>query len=199
MAAPTIRVATESDAAAIRDIYAPYVADTAITFETTAPSPGGLRERIRETRDEHPWLVCELDGDLVGYACAGPIREYGAYRWAVESTVYVADDAHGAGVGSALYDSLLSVLALQGFLDVHALVTRPNPASVALHESFGFERVTTFEAMGYKGGAWHDVDWWRRELGPRPDDPAPPLSASEVRELDGWEEALEAGEKRLKT
>jgi phosphinothricin acetyltransferase len=188
MSERTIRAVTGADARAVRDIYAPYV-ETPITFETAPPAVADLRERI-EGAERYPWLVCETEGEVVGYAAAGRIREQGAYRWAVESSVYVAEGAHGRGVGRALYEALLSVLRLQGYLDVHALVTLPNPASVALHESVGFERVATFASMGYKNGAWHDVSWWRHALRERPGEPEEPLSVPEARELAGWEGAL---------
>lgn len=197
MTETTLRLATEDDAAAIRRVYAPYVAETPITFELSPPSLAAMRERVRETLRDYPWLVCERDGEVVGYATAGPVREYEAYQWSVETTIYVADAARGRGIGSALYEALLALLAHQRYVVAYAVVTLPNPASVALHESFGFEREATFEGTGYKDGAWHDVGWWSLALRERPAEPTPPLSLSAARDREGWAAALDAGRAAL--
>ncbi|WP_089821929.1 arsinothricin resistance N-acetyltransferase ArsN1 family B [Halogranum amylolyticum] len=194
----TLRLATETDAAAVQRIYAPYVEDTAITFELEPPSTAELRDRIRDTLADYPWIVCEVDGDVVGYAYAGPIRKREAYQWSVESSVYVDSAHHRNGVARGLYESLLELLELQGYITVYAVATLPNPASVAFHESFGFEQDAAFEKMGYKGGEWHDVGWWSHTLRDHPDDPDPPLSLSAAREFDGWEDALHAGESSVR-
>lgn len=190
MSTLTLRLATPDDAAAIRRIYAPYVTETAITFETDPPSVAVCRERVAETLPDYPWLVCERDGDVVGYASAGPIRAYDAFEWAVESSVYVAESARSSGIGSALYEALLALLERQGYVVVYAVVTLPNEASVALHESLGFEHEGTFSGMGYKHGAWHDVGWWSRTLGERPADPDPPRPLTALRERDAWNDVL---------
>lgn len=191
----TIRLATEDDAGAISGVYAPYVEDTVITFETEPPSADDVRERMRDKRPDYPWLVCELDSAVVGYAYAGPVRERDAYRWSVESSLYVDADAHGRGVGTGLYESLLAVLERQGYVTVYGVVTLPNPASAALHESFGFEREGTFEKMGYKHGAWHDVGWWSLALHEHPVDPDPPRTVPAVRGEDeaAFADAVAAG------
>ncbi|GGN12733.1 arsinothricin resistance N-acetyltransferase ArsN1 family B [Halarchaeum nitratireducens] len=190
MSDPALRLATPDDAAAIRRIYAPYVAETAITFETAPPSVAACRERIAETLPDYPWLVCERDGDVVGYASAGPIRAYGAFEWAVESTVYVTESAQRRGIGRALYEALLALLDRQGYVVVYAVVTLPNEASVALHESLGFEHEGTFSGMGYKHGAWHDVGWWSYALGERPADPDPPRPLTALRGREAWNDVL---------
>lgn len=194
----TLRLATEADAEAIQRIYAPYVEDTAITFELEPPSTTEIRERIRETLTDYPWLVCEVDGEVVGYAYAGPIRKREAYQWAVESSVYVDSAYHRNGVARGLYESLLALLDLQRYITVYAVATLPNPASVAFHESFGFEQDAAFEKMGYKHGEWHDVGWWSYTLREHPDDPDPPLSPSAAQELAGWDDALNAGESSVR-
>lgn len=102
---------------------------------------------------------------------------------------------HRSGVGTALYESLFEVLRLQGFFTAYAATTLPNPASTAFHERFGFEPVGTFPAAGFKNGDWRDVQWWRRELAPRPDDPAPPTPLPELRGTDELDAAIE-GERR---
>lgn len=194
---PRLRLATEADAEAVRRIYAPYVEDTAITFELTPPSADDLRDRIQKKLVDFPWLVCEVGDNIVGYAYAGPVQKREAYQWSVESSVYVDETAHGQGIGSELYESLFALLELQGYIRVYALVTLPNPASVSIHESFGFEQEAEFEKMGHKNGAWHDVGWWSLALRDHPDDPYPPLSLSAAKDLDGWDEALGAGQSSI--
>lgn len=198
MTRATLRLATEADAAAIRRIYAPYVDDTAITFELDPPSTDEIRERIRDTLAEYPWLVCAVDGDVVGYAYAGPVRKREAYQWSVESSVYVDPEAHRNGVARGLYESLLALLELQGYISVYAVATLPNPASVAFHESFGFEQDAAFEKMGYKHGEWHDVGWWSLTLREHPDDPDPPLSLWAAQDRAEWDEALTAGQSSIR-
>jgi phosphinothricin acetyltransferase len=194
----TLRLATETDAAAVRRIYEPYVDDTAITFELEPPSTDEIRDRIRETLTDYPWLVCEVDGDVVGYAYGGPVRKREAYQWSVESSVYVDSTAHRNGVARGLYESLLELLELQGYTTVYAVATLPNPPSVAFHESFGFEQDAAFEKMGYKHGEWHDVGWWSLTLRDHPSDPDPPLSLSAAREEERWADAVTTGEPSIR-
>lgn len=176
----SLRFARPSDATAIRRIYAPYVEETAITFATATPSVSALEAKISKTLGQYPWLVCEREDDgVVGYAYAGPLRERDAYQWATELSVYVDEAAQGDGLGSRLYDALLALLDQQGYASAYGVVTLPNPASVALHESLGFEKVGHFDEVGYKDGAWHDVDWWRLRLS-NPAAPDPPLPVTEL-------------------
>jgi L-amino acid N-acyltransferase YncA len=193
-----IRLATEDDAEAITAIYRPYVEDTSITFELDPPSPAEIRDRIETKLTDYPWLVCEYEGEVVGYAYAGPVRKREAYQWSVESSVYVAESAHRNGVARGLYESLFALLDLQGYLNVYAVVTLPNPGSVALHESFGFEQEAEFEAMGYKHGSWHDVGWWSLSLEDHPDEPVPPLSLAAAQDDARWEERLTRGESSVR-
>jgi len=174
----TLRLAHPDDAAAVRRIYAPYVEETAVTFATTPPSVDELETKLTKTLEQYPWLVCERGGEVVGYAYAGPLRERDAYQWTTELSVYVDADAQGVGLGRRLYEALLTVLDRQGYASAYGVVTLPNPASVALHERLGFERVGLFDDVGYKHGAWHDVGWWRRRLtDPAAPDPPRPVTA----------------------
>lgn len=185
-----VRLAVPDDAAAARRIYAPYVEETAISFETDPPTVDEMRERIETTRHDHPWLVAE-DEEVVGYAYAGPFASRDAYRWAVECSVYVARDSHRSGGGRRLYTALFDLLTRQRYRTAYAGTTLPNPASVGLHEAMGFTPVGTFEDAGYKHGEWHDVQWWQRPLGDGVSDdseaaaPSPPrpLTALSGREL----------------
>ncbi|THE66589.1 N-acetyltransferase family protein [Salinadaptatus halalkaliphilus] len=168
-----IRVAEPADAAAAREIYAPFCRSTAVTFEETPPTESELADRIESTLETYPWLVCEHDGQAVGYAYASSLRKRRAYQWVAELSVYVADDARGSGVGRGLYESLFAILERQGICDVYAVTTVPNPETVAFHERLGFDRLVDFPAIGYSDDDWRDVAWWRRSIGEKSADPEP--------------------------
>lgn len=159
-----IRVAQSTDAAAIAAIYAPYVRDTAISFETDPPAAEIMAQRVARTLETHPWLVAERDGAVVGYAYAGKHRERPAYQWSVEVTVYVDATACRSGVGRALYAVLLDMLRRQGFRSALAEIVLPNAGSIRLHETSGFERIGVYEDVGFKLGRWHDIGYWRLTL-----------------------------------
>jgi phosphinothricin acetyltransferase len=171
-----IRDARPDDAEAIAAIYAPYVERTPITFELIAPGAVEIARRMASVMERHPWLVAEENGRILGYAYADLFRSRAAYRWVVETTVYVAMGDEGRGIGRALYAPLLDRLSKQGYVATIGAIALPNPASVALHEAMGFVHAGTYSKVGYKLDAWHDVGIWQRELGPRPEHPAEPLS-----------------------
>ncbi len=189
----TIRLATERDAEQIAAIYAPNVTDTVISFESEPPGADEMRRRIQLTLERYPWLVCERQGRLLGYAYAGAHGSRAAYRWSVDVSVYVHEDARRMGVGRALYASLFAALELQGFYNAYAGATLPNPASVGLHESVGFQPVGIYRGVGYKMGAWHDVVWWHLSLRERVVDPDPPTYLPSVVGSGEWEAALRTG------
>lgn len=162
------------DAGACAAIYAPYVADSAATFDEQAPSPAELAERIELLGSTHAFLVCERDGRVAGYAYAGPHRARAAYRWAADVSVYVDPAFHRAGVGRELYEALLERLRAQRFRVACAGITLPNPGSVGLHEAFGFEQIGLWRAIGWKAGAWRDVAWFQLQLGAQEDGAPPP-------------------------
>jgi phosphinothricin acetyltransferase len=189
---PTIRLATLDDAEPVQVIYAPYC-DTPISFELEPPSVEEMRGRLAKVLGQYPWLVCEDGGEVLGYAYAAQHRERAAYRWSVDTTVYVRQGRQRRGVGRALYTSLLAVLPLQGYVNAYAGVTLPNPASVGLHEALGFQPVGVYTQVGFKCGAWHDVAWYQRPLQPRPVEPPPPRALEEVRHTAAWREALSGG------
>ncbi|NUB90372.1 N-acetyltransferase family protein [Haloterrigena sp. SYSU A121-1] len=192
-----IRVATPDDAAAARDIYAPFCESTAVTFEEAPPTEAEVADRIASTLETYPWLVYEREDAVVGYAYASRLRERRAYQWTVELSVYVADDARQSGVGRALYESLFAVLERQGVRDGYAVTTVPNPETERFHERLGFERCVDFPAIGYAEGEWRDVAWWRRSIGEKTADPEPitPLPALRDRldEAD-WDALVRTGE-----
>ena len=182
-----IRLATPSDAPPVAAIYAPAVTDHATSFELEPPDAAEMARRIEKTLARTPWLVCEHDGRVLGYAYAGPHRERAAYRWSVEVSAYVHPDAWRRGVGRALYASLFAVLERQGFRNAVAGATLPNDASVGLHRAVGFTPVGVFRAVGFKFGAWHDVGWFERPLLPRVSEPPEPMplpamDAAEIRD-----------------
>ncbi len=180
----------DRDAAACAAIYAPSVEATPISFEVVPPDAAEFARRIAKYSATHQFLVAEEGGgagepggkagepggDVIGYAYACRWAERAAYDWAVEVSVYVDGAHHGKGVGRALYTELFKRLAAQGFRVAVAGVTLPNPASVGLHESMGFEPIGSLRNIGFKQGRWHDVGYWQRPLAPLGEgDPEPPL------------------------
>jgi L-amino acid N-acyltransferase YncA len=160
----TVRDAGPQDAARCAAIYAPYVRDTAVSFETEPPSAGEMARRIAAAGREHAWLVVEDGGDVVGYAYGGPFMSRAAYRWSATVSVYL-DAAHQrSGGGRVLYGALLDRLAERGIRTVLAGVALPNEASEGLHRALGFAPVGTYRRVGWKLGRWHDVAWYQRDL-----------------------------------
>ncbi len=168
---PKARDASERDAEACAEIYAPYVTDTAITFESEPPTSAEMAERIAAAQRDHAWLVLEDLGRVVGYAYGRPYKERHAYRWTCEVSVYLERGRTRTGGGRTLYDALLGRLAARGFRTAVAGMTLPNDASVGLHRAMGFRSVGTFRAIGWKGGTWHDVAWTQKAIGTDDDPP----------------------------
>jgi L-amino acid N-acyltransferase YncA len=160
-----IRDASPVDAQRCADIYAPYVTETAISFETDPPTSAEMADRIGTAVRTHAWLVLEHDGQVVGYAYGGPFRSRPAYRFSAEVSVYLDGDHHRAGGGRALYEELFTRLARRGYRTVLAGMTLPNDASEALHRALGFEPVGTYRNVGWKHGRWRDVAWAQRDIG----------------------------------
>lgn len=169
-----VRLAQPDDAGAIAAVYAPYVTDGVVSFEAEPPGAAEMARRMEAGDDLYPWLAAELDGGVAGYAYASPFRTRAAYLWAVETTVYVAPDLHGRGVGRALYGELLERLEGQGFTQAVGVIALPNAASVALHERFGFRCIGVNERVGHKQGRWIDVGVWQRALAEPADPPVLP-------------------------
>ncbi|HXE45994.1 MAG TPA: arsinothricin resistance N-acetyltransferase ArsN1 family B [Conexibacter sp.] len=163
------------DAQACAAIYAPFVLDSPVSFEEQAPDAAAFAGRIEKVAATYPWLVAERDGDVVGFAYGAPHRERAAYRWAADVSVYIDGAARRQGVGRALYEALFARLRAQRLRVACAGITLPNAASVALHESLGFEPVGVYRDIGWKAGGWRDVGWWRLALLPPVADPPEPL------------------------
>ncbi len=175
-----IALIEESDHAACLDIYAPYIRDTVITFEYAVPTVEEFSERIRSITQKFPWLVCRYEGKVVGYAYASRYRDRIAYQWSVEITVYIHPDFQGKGLARRLYETLLAILRLQGFLTVYAIVGYPNEQSVGFHESMGFEAFALFIKSGYKHGQWRDTLWLQYTLGEYPSEPKDPVGIGSI-------------------
>jgi L-amino acid N-acyltransferase YncA len=190
---PLIRLATPHDADQIHAIYAPIVRDTPISFEWEPPTTDEMRRRVVQTLTYFPWLVLDHEGDLLGYVYASKHNERMAYQWSVDVSVYVHANARRSGVGRALYMSLFAALVVQGFYNAYAGATLPNPGTVALHESMGFQRVGVYESVGYKAGRWHDVIWWARDLQAKDGMPQPLVGLATARETPAWQPALATG------
>ncbi|HTA33562.1 MAG TPA: GNAT family N-acetyltransferase [Solirubrobacteraceae bacterium] len=171
---PIVRDASERDAAACAAIYAPYVIDTAITFESEPPSPADMAVRIGAALRTHAWVVLEDEGRVVGYAYGGRFQARAAYRWACEVSVYVQTGRRRTGSGRHLYEALFRRLAGRGLRVAVAGMTLPNDASVGLHRALGFEPIGTYRRIGFKHGSWHDVAWMQRTLAEGGDPPAEP-------------------------
>jgi L-amino acid N-acyltransferase YncA len=190
---PVIRLAVEADAAAIADVYRPIVESTPISFETSAPDELEMRRRLAETLPAYPWLVCEIDGRVAGYAYAGRHRARAAYQWSVDTSIYIGAPHRRSGLGRGLYTSLFAILTAQGFFGAYAGITLPNAASVALHERLGFTAVGIYRNVGYKCGAWHDVGWWQLPLRAAADPLDAPLTMAAVRRHPDWNQMLSSG------
>lgn len=173
-----IRMAKPEDAAAVLAIYAPYIENTSFTFETETPSVENFAQRISQYLQQWPWLICECDGVVAGYAYATRHRERKAYQWCTESSVYIHDDFHRKGIAAALYKALFEILKKQGFHNVYAVINLPNDPSVALHESLGFQWFATYEKVGYKLGRWKNVGWWRLVINEFIQEPPDPVAFS---------------------
>ena len=177
-----IRLAEKCDAAAIRRIYAPFVRDTAISFETNPPSVQEMERRIEHIGNTYPWLAYEQDGDLVGYSYASKHHERLAYRWSIDFTVYVDAGFHGRGIGK-VYQALIRLTSVLGYYNAFAGITLPNDRSVHLHEAVGFMHVGTHRNAGFKLGRWHDVSHWQLELNPCRQEPEEPKTIREIENI----------------
>lgn len=168
-----LRAATPGDAAQIAAIYAPFVAGGTISFETVPPDAAAMGARMASSNGLYPWIVATFDDapdGVVGYAYAGQFRDRPAYRYVVETSVYVSEAGQRRGVGRLLYEALIDTLRAQDFTQAIGGIALPNEASIALHESVGFQRAGFHRQVGYKHGQWIDVGFWQCELN-RPETP----------------------------
>lgn len=177
-----VRPAVPDDAERLVEIYAPYVEDTAITFEYEVPSVQEFERRIESTLERYPYLVAELDGQIVGYAYVGPFHDRPAYDWSVETSIYVDRNIRHMGVGGILHKALEDELKGMGFLNMNACIAYIEHAdehlddnSVRFHEHLGYRMVGQFHKCGYKFGRWYDMVWMEKIIGEHVADPERPF------------------------
>lgn len=178
-----IRAATPDDAAAIAAIYAPYVLSGTVSFETDAPDARQIRTRMAASDGLYPWIVAtsgEEAGGVLAYAYATKFRDRPAYRYVVETSLYVAGAVQGQGVGRLLYEALIDTLRQQGFTQAIGVISLPNDGSIKTHEATGFRRAGVYREIGYKQGRWIDVGFWQCELNAPVVPPVEPKRFAEV-------------------
>lgn len=179
---PIIRFATAEDAAGVLEIYAPYVVSTSVTFEVTVPRVYDFKRRIASISSSMPYLVCEMDGHIAGFAFATVYKPMAAYMWNAALSVYVGSDYQRCNIASALYLAAISLLKAQGYRKVLAFVTSANEVSEQFHSAFGFTKVATLEKAGFKGGKWYSESLFEKVLDDSDSAPTPVKSVSALDE-----------------
>ena len=161
----SIRMARETDAAAMLAIYTPYVSGTTVSFEFTPPTPEQFSQRLREHLAQCPWLVWEEAGRVLGYAYGGIPFSRAAYAWCAEASIYLAAEARGRGIGAQLYAQLERLLQLQGYEVIYAIISGENQSSIRFHARQGYRQVARFPRTGFKFGRWLDTVWMEKRIG----------------------------------
>lgn len=179
-----LRIATLEDAEKMLAIYAPYVKDTRVSAEYEVPSCDVFHDRIRETEKQFPWIVYEIDGEIVGYGYASKHRERAAYQWSAETSIYVKDTFHRQGIASTIYKALFEILTWQGFYNIFVGITSPNEKSFHFHSAMGFAESGSYQNTMYKFGKWCDVHWMAKSLREHIGEPKPTVSFSAIRESE---------------
>lgn len=185
-----LRMATKEDAEEILEIYAPYVTDTAITFEYEVPSVQEFAERISNIIKKYPYIVAIENKRIIGYAYASAFKERAAYDWAVETTVYLRQDCRGKGVGKKLYLGLEAILRQQNILNLNACIAYTQTddgyltnASASFHNQLGYRKVGHFTKCGYKFGTWYDMIWMEKMIGEHSFNPKPVIPITDLHRL----------------
>lgn len=189
-----IRLVSECDSESILDIYAPFIRNTVITFEYEVPTVPEFNQRILDIQKKYPWLVCEMDHRIVGYAYASQFNQRAAYDWSVDFSIYVHSDYHRRKVATALYYSLYEFVKLQGFYNAYAGIALPNIKSETFHTSFGFEALGTYHNVGYKFGKWHDVKWFERKITEHEKIPKKLKTVEEIKNTPKFDKIIEIAE-----
>jgi len=159
-----IRMARLDDAHKINAIYETYLLNTAVTFEYDPVTDKEFIERMKKIQSKLPYLVCEVDGEIAGYAYLAPFKERAAFGWDLESTVYVKEGFYRRNIASALYCALIELALEMNYVNIYALITEPNERSKRMHESFGFVQVGLYPASGYKLGRWWGLNVMCRKI-----------------------------------
>jgi L-amino acid N-acyltransferase YncA len=189
----TIRLATAFDSSAIAAIYRPYCEESAVSFEQVAPTAVEMAKRIATVTTQRPWIVLEDNGTVVGYAYAGAHHERWAYRWSVNTAIYIRAAHQRRGAGRALYVTLFDLLRHLGYYRAAAGITLPNEASVGLHAALGFTLVGVYRDIGYKLGAWRDVAWYEADIQPLVAEPQEPRAMAALSGSQAWRDAVACG------
>ena len=187
----TIRLARPEDAPALLEIYAPYVLNTAITYEYEVPSAEEFAGRISEVLQKYPYLLAQRGGEILGYAYAGPFISRRAADWAVETSIYIKESAHGSGLGRLLYTALENILREQGILNLNAAIAAPTGAedeyltrsSIDFHTRMGYSLVGEFHRSGHKFGRWYGLVWMEKHIGEHKENQPAPRRLDEVRDI----------------
>lgn len=171
-----VRVAAPEDAEQLLEIYTPFVISedsslSNVSFELAAPDVEEFRQRIQDISKQFPYLVGEVNGQILGYVYCHPYRERLAYQWAVEVTIYLAPAGQGKGLGRLLYETMEKLLCLQGVTMAYSCITVGNDHSIKMHEALGYRLIGTFTNSGYKNGQWLDTVWLEKQLQPCPKQP----------------------------
>lgn len=176
----TIRLATLDDAEKILAIYSKYIKNTTITFEVEVPTLEAFQTRMKNIMSFFPWLVCEVDGEIAGYAYASKHGERAAYRWSSDLSVYIDNKFQRLHIATDLYNELINLLKKQGIFTLYAAISTPNPKSQAFHESYGFKKIGEFKNVGHKMGKWLDVTWYDLQIAEYSENPQEPLSIQQI-------------------
>ncbi|MEE1243689.1 MAG: N-acetyltransferase family protein [Frisingicoccus sp.] len=175
-----LQLIKEEDIAEVLEIYAPYVQNTAITYEYDIPSLNSFSERVHHYTEQYPWIVAKDQGRIAGYAYASEYRSREAYQWGCELSVYLRPEYQGNDLGRTLYSALMDLLSLQGYYTVYGVISLPNPASLGLHNQLGFSMEGVQKNCGYKLDSWHDAAIMSKALQDYTSPSAPPKSIHEL-------------------
>lgn len=180
-----IRVADSGkDSLAMLDIYSHSIQTSVATFEEQIPTTQDFAARITAIQKTYPWLIAELNGQVLGYAYASQHNPRAGYRWTVEVSAYVDEKFRGQGIGDRLYAKLFAILGAQGFKTALAIISTPNAGSESLHAKHGFSKIGVFDGIGHKFGKWHETCWWQANIGERQPSPHEPVCFADFRATD---------------
>ena len=193
-----IRSANQQDTEKMLEIYAPYILNSTVSFETEVPTREEFQHRVSHYQEKLPCLVCYIDNKLAGYAYAADHRLRQAYEVTKELSVYVHIDFRQCGVATALYTSLMEILKAQGVSNVLAGITLPNSVSVSFHESMGFKPVGVYHNVGYKFGRYQDTGWWELMLGANNNNPLELVKINDIINTRTWTDAMEKGISKIR-
>lgn len=160
----SIRMATHGDLPEILEIYAPYVLNTAVSFEYTVPTLAEFTARFERITKQFPWLVWEEQGKVLGYAYGSTPFERAAYQWCASASIYLHPQIQGKGIGKQLYQVLEAILTKQGYRKLYAVVTSANMSSVAFHQAVGYTQFAVFPDCGVKFGKLYGTIWLEKNL-----------------------------------